>query len=356
MKAETAPFLPKTASFHEWARYHAFRRVRREETDPDDPLLGDRATEELMKRSDPEWESLYFATTRREPEGLIGWLKLNLTREEALAHKTNAHMLWAYAEVLAPHRRQGMGRALLAKAVEVARKRGRSLIVLGTDEEDGRRFIETIGAEVALRWRESRLYLDQLDWNMVEEWAEAGPARSPETTLQFSTNQPDESLIEEFCDIQTEVGNQEPREDLDVGDEVYTPEILRERVDSYVNAGGTLQRAITLEKGGTISGYTVMGYFPDEKTMIHQDETGVREAFRGHGLGKWLKAAMLLRVREEYPQVKIVTTGNATSNAAMLSINQRLGFKPHKEGVEAQIRVAAAEEYLGKEASRSTQA
>ncbi|MEE9601209.1 MAG: N-acetyltransferase, partial [Thermoplasmata archaeon] len=65
-------------------------------------------------------------------------------------------------------------------------------------------------------------------------------------------------------------------------------------------------------------------------------------------LGKWLKAAMLLRVREKFPQIQVVVTDNATSNAAMLSINERLGFRPHKEGVWAQITLEALEDYLRK--------
>lgn len=269
-----------------------------------------------------------------------------MTREGALAHPTNAHMAWTDLEVLAPHRRRGIGRTLLAKALEVAKERGRALLVGGTDEVDGRRFIEAIQAEVALRWRESRLYLDRVDWDMVRQWAEDGPERSPETTLHFSSNMPDDAIIEEFCALETEVANQEPRQDLDVGDEVLTPEILRERVSSYTEAGGTLLRHITQEQDARLSGYTVMGYFPEERTMIHQYGTGVREPYRGRGLGKWLKATMLQRIREEYPQVRFVVTGNATSNAAMLSINQRLGFRPHKEGVEAQIRTEALEAYL----------
>lgn len=63
-------------------------------------------------------------------------------------------------------------------------------------------------------------------------------------------------------------------------------------------------------------------------------------------LGKWLKAAMLLRIREELPQVRVVATGNATSNAAMLSINVRLGFKPHREGIGVQMSLDELEAYL----------
>ncbi len=76
--------------------------------------------------------------------------------------------------------------------------------------------------------------------------------------------------------------------------------------------------------------------------------TGVRLPYRGRGLGKWLKATMLLKVREEFPQVRVVVTGNATSNAPMLSINERLGFRPYREGLLAQITLKALTTYLEK--------
>ena len=241
---------------------------------------------------------------------------------------------------------------MLAKAAEVARGRDRSLLISGTDEDDGRRFIEALGAPIALTWRENRLVLDQVDWEMLEEWVTEGPSRSPETTLRFSGSYLDDDLVEEFCEMANEVSNQEPRGDLDLGDEFFTPEIYKERVDSFVAAGGALHRAVTVESDGRISGYTIMGYHPSESTLIRQYGTGVREIYRGRGLGKWVKAAMLLRVREKLPEVKVVITGNATINAPMLSINDRLGFKPYKDGIEVQMPLEDVENFLAK---RSTQ-
>ena len=349
MSIEIDIFEPRSASLEQWRMYHVFRRERHDETYPEDPLRDDKVAEKLMKRRDPEWEALYFGAVDRAASGrLMGWLELGLARESALTYETNSHMVWVDLAVLTPHRRQGVGLALLSKAAQVARARDRSLLISGTDEEDGRGFIEALGAQVALTWRENRLVLDQVDWEMVEEWVTEGPSRSPKTTLRFSGNYLDDDLIEEFCEMANEVSNQEPRGDLDLGDEFFTPEILKERVDSLVDAGVSLHRAITVEGDGRISGYTVMGYHPSEATLIRQYGTGVREIYRGRGLGKWVKAAMLLRVREELPKVKVVVTGNATVNAPMLSINDRLGFKPYKDGIEVQMTLEEVESFLAK--------
>lgn len=36
---------------------------------------------------------------------------------------------------------------------------------------------------------------------------------------------------------------------------------------------------------------------------------------------------MLLLIREKYPQVEYMTTGNALTNDTILSINRRMGYK-----------------------------
>ncbi|OLS32797.1 MAG: hypothetical protein HeimAB125_05340 [Candidatus Heimdallarchaeota archaeon AB_125] len=55
---------------------------------------------------------------------------------------------------------------------------------------------------------------------------------------------------------------------------------------------------------------------------------------------------MLLKVRELYPDVKTVRTENVTTNAPMLSINNRLGFKFYRESIEAQISLDKIRQYL----------
>ena len=81
---------------------------------------------------------------------------------------------------------------------------------------------------------------------------------------------------------------------------------------------------------------------------------GIGWAWKERRLGKWVKAAMLLRVREELPEVKVVITGNATINAPMLSINDRLGFKPFKDGIEVQMPLEEVEDFLAKRPSQGS--
>jgi GNAT superfamily N-acetyltransferase len=74
-----------------------------------------------------------------------------------------------------------------------------------------------------------------------------------------------------------------------------------------------------------------------EPGFVRQQFTGVRLAAQGRGIGKWLKAAMLEHLREAHRDTVYVTTENARSNAPMLAINHRLGFRLHRSSVDYQI-------------------
>ncbi|MDX1534623.1 MAG: GNAT family N-acetyltransferase [Thermoplasmata archaeon] len=347
VRIKVVPFDPKRATREEWTRFHRFRRIRHQETDPDDPLLADATVEARKQQPDTDWGEREFAVVDEDRPGeWVGRLFLEFARPGTATFDENKHILWSWAALLPEYRRRGIGHALIRKVARYAREHDKSVVMSYAEEESGLAFWKGVGARDALRGRQSRLEMDQVDWTMVEAWVADGPARSPSSRLQWYTGRIDEEDLEEWSRAFTEVWNMMPRDDLDMGDEVFTPERRRNDEASLVKAGATMLTAVTLETDGTISGLTEMGYFPEEDWMIHQWMTGVRRPYRGRGLGKWLKAAMLLRVREEFPQVRVVLTGNAFSNAPMLSINERLGFKLYREGMEVQIPLEDLETYL----------
>ncbi|MFQ5986527.1 MAG: hypothetical protein ACE5KQ_04145 [Thermoplasmata archaeon] len=347
MKIDIVPFEPTTASPEEWTRYHAYRRLRHQETDPDDPIIDAASVEALWKRPDPQVTTLRFAVLERgKPETQIGNLEFTVFREDGPSYEGNERLAQASIALLQPHRRHGFGKELLAKVTELTESHGKSRLIGSSDEQDGKAFAQALGAETALEGLENRLGLGGVDWGIVEGWAAEGPERSPTSTVHWFTNHIDDALLEDYCKFYTEVFNQQPFGQLDLNALVFDSENFRDREARIADVGGSWITALTTEEGGDISGMTEMFYLPDRETMIGQGLTGVKEKYRGRGIGKWLKAAMLLQVRDELPQVNVVQTGNATENEAMLSINRRLGFEMYKESENFQITLEAIQEYL----------
>jgi RimJ/RimL family protein N-acetyltransferase len=87
---------------------------------------------------------------------------------------------------------------------------------------------------------------------------------------------------------------------------------------------------------------------PWDPATARQQNTATDPEHRGRGLAKWAKAAMLLQLKNERPEVLCVRTSNAFSNEAMLAINTVLGFDVVEVRTEWQAPVAEMREALSR--------
>lgn len=348
MEIEIRPIDFREATREQWDLYHKFRRIRHDEEDPGDPIFDDESEEVWMDSVYEDFDVFtYYVTPSDKPSEMIALLRARYVSEGAPSYPGNEHIMRTLLYVLKDYRHQGIGRELMQIVVDLAQEHGKSLIMTGASQEDGRNALKKLGAKEALHTSDNRTNIDEIDWEMVKKWDEEGPIRSPDTKLEFYSKIPEE-ILEDYCKVYTEVLNQAPIDELDRGDIVVTPELWRKDEERIKETGMTWITALTREKDGNISGMTDVYYEPKHTHMLYQSLTGVQENYRGSGKGKWLKAAMLLKIREEYPDIKIITTGNATSNAPMLAINERLGFKVHKEYYSYQIETENVTNYLKK--------
>ena len=76
--------------------------------------------------------------------------------------------------------------------------------------------------------------------------------------------------------------------------------------------------------------------------------TAVARPWRGRGLAKGVKAAMMRLIRDRHPDIRFITTSNANVNAPMLSINTRLGFAEHRRTASYQIGPDAISDFLAR--------
>jgi len=339
------PFEPRDASPEQWARYHAYRRLRHAETRPEDPPLPDDVVEARMRRGDP------FGEERRlllEHGGrVIGSFYGGRVKPGAPGYASNQHLLWADASVLANERRQGIGRLWARRALDLMDDWGTTVLTCHTEEDDGHAFLRWLGAEPKSVGAENRLDLREVDWAMVDRWVEEGRAASAATRLEFYEHRVPEVIQGALCPAMSDMLNTMPFDDLDHGEIVFTPEMLRERYANLDETGGSHHAIVTWEPDGSISAVTDVEYLPARPDRVHQLFTGVRPDCRGRGLGKLIKASMLQYLRGAYPEARWVSTGNANSNDPMLAINRRLGFKTYRTGTAYQIGRDALAEALG---------
>ena len=122
--------------------------------------------------------------------------------------------------------------------------------------------------------------------------------------------------------------NDAPTDDLDIEDEVYSPERVRAYEEAQLGRGLRLFRVLARHRGsGALAGHTVVVVDGERPELGEQHDTSVVGAHRGHRLGLLLKSDMNLWLREVQPQLAEVTTWNAESNDHMIGVNEALGYR-----------------------------
>jgi GNAT superfamily N-acetyltransferase len=257
----------------------------------------------------------------------------------------NPHWRDGWILVAPEHRRRGIARALLAGMVRAAGESDD--IVIGSWVNSripaGNDFARAVGATEGLNNRTSRTTLAEIDRALVAEWAHLDP--SGYRLIWIDEDVPDEHMDRVIAAY--DLMNTAPRGDLAFGDWHVTAEEIRQWDAVRKKTGGEHRLLLAShEATGAAVGFTETNRHPETPWIIGQQGTAVDPAHRGHGIGKWIKAAMIERIWREWPDARVIQTGNAYSNAPMLSINDRLGFKEVWSTIVWQLKITDARRYL----------
>jgi mycothiol synthase len=317
--------------------HHALNVVLHHERMPDDPPP---TLEDAIKgfRSIPAFVShnawkVIDASGEMIAMGSCGW--------ENLDH--NQHLAGVRIGVHPKNRRQGIGTRLLQKACEVAEASGRTLFMMDSTSRipASEAFITQMGATLGITGHFNELKIQEMDQEQLAAWSQSTPEGF---VLEFLAGpyptEPEKR--EEFIRV-WQLFNEVPFGDLQIEKMHFTSEQLQQMDDSMV-ARGQVRWAMWARDtaSGEIAGYTDIIFPPSHPHIAYQGLTAVWEQYRGRGVGRWLKAAMLEKIRRERPVVTLVRTDNASSNAGMLKINTDLGFRLIRTDKAWQVPVATA--------------
>ena len=246
-------------------------------------------------------------------------------------------------------RREGIGSRLFTRICDETGNEGRPLLTWSTFDAvpAGDAFSRRAGGQVARVNRTSELQLADVDWSMIEDWAQAGRARERGYQLEMVDGAFPEHLRADAATFH-HIMQTAPRDNLDVGDVLLDADHIA-GVDKALLAAGRMRwTALVRHSTGACVGGTEVTFEPQAPATVLQQNTGIDPAHRGLGLAKWAKAAMLERVRHERPEAERICTDNAFSNAPMLAINDILGFRVISTRTEWQLNVNDARRSLSR--------
>jgi GNAT superfamily N-acetyltransferase len=342
---EITPFDPRDATDEEYAAANDFGNRMNAERMPDDPPTP--LEEQVARwRTIPAYVNVHSWHVRP-----IGSGEIVASGSVFCARMgQNEHIAQFGISVAPERRRQGIATALLARIADAAQREGRTLLISGSSGRvpSGEAFLHRIGAEKGLESHTNQLDIAaDLDRSLLTDWQERAKERASDYEMVFYEAPLPDDELPALLHVLNVTGNTIPRGSLQMEDSHLTAEQLRHMEESAKASGMTPWLCFARHKPtGAYVGFTVVFWHPNRPWLLNQGGTGVMTEHRNKGLGRWMKAVMLDQALARWPELRFVRTGNADTNAAMLSINHEMGFKPYVADIAWQVSTEKVFAYL----------
>jgi mycothiol synthase len=274
---------------------------------------------------------------------VVGLAKVDLEVSGA-----NRHIAELQVEVHPEATRRGIGTSLVRQAVAIARQEERtSLAPWGPRTDASCAFWDRFGLPEVMTDRESRVNIADVDPDLMLRWRTDSAARAEGYELRSWVSPcPDEFMP---LYVATQEGmNDAPLDDLDMAHPVIDEVWNRARERSNAQRNSVIEVIAAVSPDGDPAGMTEVILSRHKPWFVMQQGTTTLAPHRGRGLGRWLKAEMYQRLREQHPETRIIETGNADSNAPMLSINDEMGFRVHVQHTIRQADLDVVEAALAR--------
>jgi GNAT superfamily N-acetyltransferase len=258
---------------------------------------------------------------RTESGSVVGLLQLFAPTYD------NTNLAWLEVEVHPDHRGRGIGSELVRYGEQVARELGRTSIGLGSlDLPKADAFAKRHGFEQKAIEVNRRQDIAGLDWTTVQKLYDEAVLASADYELVRIIDVLPEEMLDDMVAITASI-NDAPKDDLDVEDDVFSPQRLRGYEESKRGHQQTIYRVIARHRTtGELAGHSLVTVERERPHIAEQADTAVSRDHRGHRLGALVKTAMLLWLREAEPAVTQLDTWNAESNSHMIAINEQLNY------------------------------
>jgi GNAT superfamily N-acetyltransferase len=249
----------------------------------------------------------------------------------------NAHIGFVEVTVDPEARRQGIGRALLEAGIDRVRAEGKSLVLTGSYNTPAALALgAALGFERAMTGLKRRQDLIALDWGALDHDHALAVARAADYDLLRLEGPTPDDLLDAVVTMTAAI-NDAPIDALEVEDEVFSPERIRAFEGGQQERGRRTYRVIARHRtSGELAGHTMACVETDHPGFGLQYDTSVVRAHRGHRLGLLLKIEMLRWLGDAEPQLRVLDTWNAATNAHMIAVNEQLGYRVIGEGLEWQ--------------------
>jgi GNAT superfamily N-acetyltransferase len=320
-------FIPKEAPEYMWEAYFHLSEMIFREFNKKGRLPDRGVARKFFSTPTSLYTAKRWLVFNREQKA-VAYARMSYDTELSPEYEINKHIFQAQLAVAPECRKRKIASLVLKTINGAAKTMGKETLMAEVDNPTGFEFCRHLRGVKVHEEVEHRLYMEDIDWRLAEEWVEKGKAKSPRTTIELF-QECQERDIDEFCRVYTETINERPTGDMEQGI-ISTPESRRVEERNFRRRGIEWHTMISRERDGRISALTDIMYDPEEPHRMNQYFTGVLGRYRRKGLAKRLKAEMLFVIRDKFPEVEYIKTTTARTNHPMRAINKALGFQPTK--------------------------
>jgi GNAT superfamily N-acetyltransferase len=237
-------------------------------------------------------------------------------------------------------RRRGIGRAMLERLEQLAKDDHRELLLTDTKlpfaerESHGyRRFAEACGYSLSNYEVVRHLPLPVPD-DAVQGWVdEAAPHHEGYSIETYVDEVPDE-LLESLCQLLGQLAVDAPTGEVDFEQEIVTPQRFAEMLAAVRAMDRIRLETVAVTPDRQVVAQSTLAVPRSDSTVVYQWGTMVHRDHRGHRLGLATKAVNLRAAQAFRDDLTLITTQNAETNDFMVSINEKIGFRPVEVAVE----------------------
>ncbi|MEP6665326.1 MAG: GNAT family N-acetyltransferase [Nocardioidaceae bacterium] len=252
----------------------------------------------------------------------------------ALSMSDNTDKAWLGVGVEPDLWQQGFGSAMAKFLLDLARERGRSLIMASVtypfDADEShpyRRFVTKQGFSFS-QSDVHRVLILPVESNLLDGLImDAEPHHRDYTFAQYDGVPPAE-IRDDFCVLLNQILTDAPSGEMKFEEGGMTATTLAELYETLRQQRRTAYTTVALDTSGVPVAHSQLVVPEYAPRKIFQWDTMVRRDHRGHRLGMATKARNLLRVSELHPDRTSVHTWNAESNTHMIAVNEAMGFVP----------------------------
>lgn len=336
-QVEIAALEPGTAGPEDLAAWCRVASAATAEDLPEDPQLP--ASVVLARLRNPPPGERQQSWLARQDAAAVGICTLSLP------DPPNEALGYVEIQVAPALRRRGVGTALLSMGVGEATAQGRTTI--GMEVLAGRAgaaFAEALGFSCGLREHRRLLPVGEVDTTALGQIVAGTP--SGYLLARWSHRVPEE-FIDAYAAAKAAMADA-PTGDLQWRPETYDATRWREMEAAMARRNNELRIVAALtQPGGKVAAFTELTVARDHPRRATQEDTAVVPAHRGRGLGLIVKAELLRWLLSERDDVIDIETWNADSNAHMIAVNDRLGFRLDVAWLEYEAPAGALAERLG---------